>query len=316
MKFIKTASITPVNLTIILMLCFCIQSCNTDSNSNEITELVSQTSPSYLFVQNAQSGRFDPLPGGDDQYLLTLYDIDDLTTWFTDRPFRKTGVLETGNMLDNFITEGSLPNAALEIPDAKENGDAEVIVFTILGFEYDQQTATVEYEVSIITGETEAIIPRYFSSNNNQNISDAQLLEIADDEFPEEFGNSYLFIDNLTNLEASSTEDLCIEPTPIPIREKYVWGVDRDGKVRETFDFCCTFNTASVVDAPIECGVPPMCRKMGGCRDIFGNPLGGVDNKTGEDRDTCGPGIDCAGSVFEECYLYVNKLYCCLVSPF
>jgi len=239
MNFSNLYVTSPFVLTLFLALCFCIQGCDNTSNSTEITELTSESQPNYLFVQQAESGTFEPMEGGDDLFLLTLNGTEQRTTWFTDRPFRKTGVLSTGRMLNTFITEDALPNAAIEIPGAKENGESEVIVFTIIDFEYDESTGTLKYEISIITGDTEESIPRYFSSNNNRLIADTPPVEITDDVFPSEFGKSYLFIDNLTTFEGSSTDEICIEPSPLPLKPKYVLGVDRDGNVLETFDPCC-----------------------------------------------------------------------------
>lgn len=288
------------SLAIFVALSFSMQSCDNASNSNEITELTSESEPSYLFVQQAQSGSFEPMQGGDDLFLLTLNGTDELTTWFTDKPFRKTGVLQTGRMLNIFITQSSLPNAAIEIPDAKENGESEVVVFTILGFEYDEDTGTLKYEISIITGDTEVVIPRYFSSNNNRQIVDRPPLEITDDVFPSEFGKSYLFIDNLKTFEQSTTDDICIEPTPL--RPKYVMGFDANGNVIETFDPCCAINTP----AEANCHGPPTCQKTS-CPDINGVGFG------------CGPNKLCKDIIrdpLKNCYMFVNQLYCCLVSPF
>jgi len=264
--------------------------CDEGSDSSEPTETNFSIPSSYLFVQQAASGTFESLEGQGGIFLLTLNGVAPLTTWFTDRPIRKTGTKLIGEMLNNFLTGDVFPNAALEIPNEIPNGGgkSEVVVLTILGFDYDEGAATLKYEVSIITGDIAEVIPRYNSPNTNQEVTDALPVEITDDNFPSEFGPSFLFIDNLTGMEQESF--VCEEPLQ-PIREVF------QGDGYETFNHCCQISLPTG-----SCGAPPTCRNPGYCVDINGNPKG------------CGPKRLCP-STKDKCYMYDAVLWCCVESP-
>lgn len=54
------------------------------------------------FTQTAKSAHIMPIDKKPNLYLLTLFDVGSHTTWFTDRPARKAGVLKTSKFVSHW----------------------------------------------------------------------------------------------------------------------------------------------------------------------------------------------------------------------
>lgn len=271
--------------------------CDDDSKADQSAAGNSETQtntaqPSFLFVQQAESGAFTPTGDGEMFFTLNLQQASPLTTWFTDKPVRKTGTLPTVDMLNIFLANGIQPNAALEIPSDQNKSD--VVAFTILDSSYNEETATLDYEVRIIEGDNSQIIPGYESPNTS--LDPNTTTEVIDALFDRRFERSYLFIDNLSAIqqeaEASRLPTSTLEPL---VEYDYGNGI-------KTYDPCCAKNP------PADClaNFRPICRPADPgvtepnnyCLDIYGNVLG------------CTPITDCPDPT-DFCNKILGRFYCC-----
>jgi hypothetical protein len=145
-----------------------------------------QSEASLLFVQVASEGSLTKLGDAEDAYLLTLYGVGQSTIWFTDRPDRNAGHMQTGQLVDNWaVGENNFaanpPNAALDILDGTD--EADLLIIELFNPEYDAASGTLSYRVKILTdadGGLEAF---------NTRADHAAAI-------PAQFGHAALFIDN------------------------------------------------------------------------------------------------------------------------
>lgn len=137
-----------------------------------------------LFVQNADKGRLTPVKGKKDTYNLTLQGIAPRVTTFTDRPLRVASSVDVTDFLDNWNGgdfESDPPNAALVLTHGKTNRDTFIV--ELADPSYDRSTATLTYEVTLITGKPAGRL--------------AELADDVDEDPPASFGRASLFIDAL-----------------------------------------------------------------------------------------------------------------------
>ncbi len=136
---------------------------------------------SLLFIQTAKSGTFVQKDG---RNILTLVEISPLTVWFSDRPQRATGSINTDLFYalwnegeDSFADDP--PNAALEFTDIF--GNPVVVIVELTNPVYSPESQTFQYDIVILGEATEGL--SHYSKNNDIHI-------------PRTFGYSTLFIDN------------------------------------------------------------------------------------------------------------------------
>lgn len=136
---------------------------------------------SMLFVQTAGSGTFQEKDG---KKILTFVDVSPTTVYFSDRPDRITGFMQTdlfvavwGEGEDSFADDP--PNAALELLD----WDDQPVVFIIelLNVTYNPEEEILQYEVKILEEGTEGL--SHYNKYNEFKI-------------PATFEDSVLFIDS------------------------------------------------------------------------------------------------------------------------
>jgi hypothetical protein len=134
---------------------------------------------SYLFVQEAAGGSL--VSGKNGTMTLTLNGVRDDTVYFSDRPARVSGVIDTNLFVHCSMFSGNNPpNAALMIPDAPAANDT--VILTISNPQYDKTNGILTY--------TAAKVPEY----NGEGLRVYQTF--ADPGVPETFDRVMLFIDN------------------------------------------------------------------------------------------------------------------------
>lgn len=138
---------------------------------------------SLLFVQTAESGALTPLGGADGSFCLRLDDPSPQVVYFTDRPVRRSGVVETDEFLagwrrgaDSFADDP--PNAAL-----LTTGGGATLVFELQD-PVRTSDGAVEYTATMVGGSD-----RFRVAPTAVRASDA----------PRDLGRLALFIDNLAD---------------------------------------------------------------------------------------------------------------------
>ncbi len=99
--------------------------------------------PSFLFVQVAEGGTFQPTDTPD-VWELVLTGAGGTTLAFADRPAREVHTLPTQEFLDGIGFEPTPPNAVLATGPA--DGDL-ALVLVLLGGSYNASTSTLTYRV-------------------------------------------------------------------------------------------------------------------------------------------------------------------------
>ena len=137
---------------------------------------------SMLFVQTSGSGTYEEKDG---KKILTFVYISPTTIYFSERPDRITGTLQTelfvalwGEGEDNFVDDP--PNAALELID--ENGERSIFIIELLSAMYHPEEEVLHYEIEILEEATEGL--SHYNKHNQP-------------EIPATFENSVLFIDSV-----------------------------------------------------------------------------------------------------------------------
>lgn len=136
--------------------------------------------PTFLFVQTAAGGVWEPDPDEDGRFLLRLTDTIAHTVYFSDRPERITGVVPTGQFLDALgFTPVNPPNAALV---AQTNTGEEVVIVELFDPVYNETDATLVYRA------------RLLADYDGEGLG--QLGAQRSASLPEDFGPASLFIDD------------------------------------------------------------------------------------------------------------------------
>jgi len=146
----------------------------------DVGELEAENNVTFMFVQTAASGTLVPVDGVENLYTLTLVGVAPQTIAFSDRPERIIVQAPMQEFLDGFCwLPENPPNAAIEILEADEEEDVAVV--ELLDPVYDNETQTLQYNVSIL---------------EEPDHSYAVFNERADQSLPEAFGPATLFIDD------------------------------------------------------------------------------------------------------------------------
>jgi len=134
---------------------------------------------SFLFVQEAVSGSL--IPGKNGTMTLTLKGVRDDTVYFSDRPARVSGVIDTDLFTRCSMFSGNNPpNAALMLPDAAAANDT--VIITIANPQYNKTLGTITYSA--------VKVPEYHGEGLKAYET------FADPGVAETFGRAMLFIDN------------------------------------------------------------------------------------------------------------------------
>lgn len=110
-----------------------------------------QAQPSYLFVLSAEKGRITATA---DQYYLLLKQVDPHTLWFTDRPMRKAGFLETKKFIANWSNAfgGDSPNAGLVHAEISvdSNGQHVPLAIELISPVLDSVNGDIRFQILLL----------------------------------------------------------------------------------------------------------------------------------------------------------------------
>ena len=134
---------------------------------------------SFLFIQEAQTGSC--IKDGNGTMTITLNGVRSDTVYFSDRPARVSGVIDTTLFDRSSLWSGSSsPNAAVMLVNAPTTNDT--IIVTLSNPRYDKANATLVY--------TATMVPEY----HGEGLKTYE--QFADPGVAEQFDRVMLFIDN------------------------------------------------------------------------------------------------------------------------
>lgn len=154
-------------------------------------ESSTESEPSYLFVQLAESGTWAPKPDADGVYLLTLSAPSAQTLYFSDRPARIFGTVPTGEFLDALgFTPAEPPNAAVVVQTPA--GTRDVLVVELFDPIYSRMMGadgrdTLTYQARVL------------EAYEGTGLA-AWVPQADDDQLPQEFSEISLFIDDCPDI--------------------------------------------------------------------------------------------------------------------
>ncbi len=124
-------------------------------------DITVEQQPTYLFTQTAGAGTFENT--SDDEYILTLTNVDPNVVYFSDRPVRDAGEIGIVQFLNGLGFEiGDPPNAA--IITETENGEEVTVVAELTQPIYDRDTRELIYK-AIILHDASGQLAEYGSSD-------------------------------------------------------------------------------------------------------------------------------------------------------
>lgn len=151
-----------------------------ETNGTDDAEVVADEAYTYIFIQEGTSGSFVEDESG---WTLTINGVLPYTVYFSDRPARDAGMVETGQFIEGFnFDPNNPPNALLNIREGEEEIDMIVVELTLP--QYNETTETLTYKARLTADyEFESEWPE-------------DLLHRVDGEIPEEFGEVVIVIDD------------------------------------------------------------------------------------------------------------------------
>jgi len=145
----------------------------------------------FLFVQLFDQGSWAPKPGEDGVYLLTLTGASAQTLYFSDRPARIVGTVDTVQFLDTLgFTPINPPNAALVVRTPE--GERDVLVIELFDPVYTEDFA--------VAGAVQVVYKTRVLEAYHGDGLEEWAAEQADTELPEQFSDVSLFIDDCPDL--------------------------------------------------------------------------------------------------------------------
>lgn len=139
--------------------------------------------PVFMFVQTARSGSFQPAAAGSNtDGILVLEGVGRDTVYFSDRPHRVAGAVESGTFLGAIgFEEANPPNAAIVLSQP-ESETQDVLVAQLLNPKYDAAAQKLSYDVVLLRDQGAEGL--------------AHWTDRADKSLPAKFGHVSLFIDD------------------------------------------------------------------------------------------------------------------------
>lgn len=164
--------------------------------TGENTQRKPPSEVSFLFVQMASSGSFEPVAGSTNKYRLVLNDVSPSVVYFSDRPNRLAGQVSTTEFLEKIGFGGKVdPNAAIDIAGGAP--DSDLIIAALTKPAYDTESRTLSYEIAILETPSEGLA--IFSKR-------------MDKRLPAQFGTVALFVDDVVGFKPHKDN-----PTQVPI---------------------------------------------------------------------------------------------------
>jgi hypothetical protein len=146
---------------------------------------------SFLFVQLFNQGTWTPNPDAAGVYLLTLTGASAQTLFFSDRPERIVGTVDTAQFLDGLsFTPVNPPNAALVVRTPE--GERDVLVVELFNPVYTE-------DFSLAGGVQVSYEARVLEAYHGDGLT-VWVAEQEDAELPAQFSDVSLFIDDCPDL--------------------------------------------------------------------------------------------------------------------
>jgi hypothetical protein len=150
-----------------------------------------ENKPAFLFVQLFDQGTWVTKPDEEGDYLLTLTGAAAQTLYFSDRPERIVGTVDTVQFLEVLgFTPVNPPNAALVVRTPE--GERDVLVIELFDPVYTEDI-TDPGNVTVAYG------ARVLDAYHGDGLTE-WAIEQKDDELPEQFSDASLFIDDCPDL--------------------------------------------------------------------------------------------------------------------
>lgn len=122
--------------------------------ASSILSLTAQANNAHLlFVQISKSAEITPSKDDPKSYTLTLKQVEPYTSYFTDRPSRRTGLIQTTKFINAWQQQDiqkSPPNVALETMDVS-NGGRINHVFELSSPVYNNKTHQLTYNAKLLS---------------------------------------------------------------------------------------------------------------------------------------------------------------------
>lgn len=147
--------------------------------------------PVFLFVQLAESGTWSPSDESPEIFLLSLTGVSSQTIYFSDRPDRIVGTMETPTFLENLgFTSINPPNAAAVVHTAE--GERDVLVVELFDPVYTEDFAnpgatTLVYKARVLDAYHDGGLESWYAEQD-------------DPILPEAFEDVSLLIDDCADL--------------------------------------------------------------------------------------------------------------------
>ena len=138
-----------------------------------------------LYSLTSNAGSLTPIAGAKNSYSLVLRKADPSTTWFTDRPYRDSGVLPTLDVAQAFSVTKDPPNVALVFHQPTQGTDTLVAVMRKSAFDANTQTFTAQ--IRILSTQQQSKVTAGLKRH----------VKRADTIIPATFKNPSLFIDTM-----------------------------------------------------------------------------------------------------------------------
>jgi hypothetical protein len=174
------------------------------------------TKTMFLFVQMAERGTWLPSADDPEVYELTLTGIGSQTAYFSDRPERIVGTVDTGRFLDGLgFTPSNPPNAAAVIRTPE--GERDVLVIELFDPVYTQELdadggGALRYRAKVLDAYHGEGLTSWYEEQD-------------DPELPSAFDQVSLFIDDCSDLTGCYTyPDIYVGPLPGgPVGQCWSW---------------------------------------------------------------------------------------------
>ena len=158
---------------------------------------------SLLFVQSFSAASLVPDAGNPGQLALTLERDASRTLYFSDRPERIVGIVETATFVQEFSAETAADPANAAVVSRDEEGEEVIVVVELLDLSYDESSNTAIYTVRELNEPSDLGLG--FSGAVQQRIAGEQ-----------RYGPTQLFIDagGLMQIVAYGAQDVYLDGPP------------------------------------------------------------------------------------------------------